>query len=288
MAYDEAKEGETSDVVILYRPDYDVKVFEGLIMKVEEKAVVTDDDTDSSEDDHSEDLETDKPKRPPYSKKAYEYIALHKTVALQNVLAQNIRKAKEIDILQRLGLGYEIRIGWHKASGLQSEENAHKSVGVLAMETLVTELQKLLDMDWKSELRYHRDYKAIYTRLKTLSDEELDKVLAILITVSFGQETFEREEPKDSLFNEIGRDLEVSMRDYWKPDVEFLSLRNKEQLLEIANDTEASKGRYFDKLKKSELVFELTNYFAKDEPLSDENREKLRQEYCPAIMQFDE
>lgn len=70
-------------------------------------------------------------------------------------------------------------------------------------------------------------------------------------------------------------------RAYWKPDVEFLSIHNKGKLLEIADDTEASKGRYFDKLKKSELVFELTNHFDKDEPLKNEKREKLRQNYCP-------
>ena len=286
--YDEAKEGEKGGVVILYRPDFEVSVYEGLILKVEEKAVIADDDSDTPDDETSSNAESDKVKRPPYSKKAYEYVANHKTVSVQNILALNIRKAKEIDVMQRMGLGREVRIGWHKAYGLQSEDNEHKTTGVLAMGALATELQKLLNMNWKSELRYNRDYDAMYVRLKELTDEELDKVLSILIALSFGQETFEREEPKDSLFNKIGRDLEISTRKYWKPDVEFLSLHNKGQLLEIADDTEASKGRYFDKLKKSELVFEMTNYFGKDEPLKDEKREKLRQEYCPKIMQFDE
>lgn len=286
--YDEVKEGEKGGVVILYRPDYEVSIFEGLIEKIEDKANVSDPDSDASDDDDKASVEPDTPKRPPYSKKAYEYVANHKTVCVQNILVLNIRKAKEIDVMQRMGLGREVRIGWHKSYSLQSEDNTHKTAGIIAMEVLVTELQKLLDMDWKSELHYNRDYTVIYTQLKTLTDEELDKVLAILIALSFGQETFEREEPKDSLFNEIGRDLEVSIRDHWKPDVAFLSLHNKGQLLAMAEDTKASKGRYFDKLKKSELVFELTNYFATDEPLHDEDREKLRQSYCPEIMQFDE
>ncbi|TSE07417.1 ParB/RepB/Spo0J family partition protein [Aquimarina algiphila] len=283
--YDNAKEGEKGGAVILYQPDGEVDIIEGLIKKVEEKPVV------SAEEPTAETTTTDKQEKrslSAYTKTAYEYVANHKTVSLQNVLALNIRKAKEIDILQRLGLGREVSIGWHQANRFQSDDNKHKSVGVLGMEVLLTEIQTLLDMDWKTELYYHRDYAKIYARLKTLTDVELDKLLSILIAMSFGQETFQHEEPKDSLFNTIGRDLEVRVRDYWKPDNDFLNMHRKDQLLAMSLASGAAKGRYFDRLKKSELVSELNNYFTNEEPLTDVEQEFIKQNYCPVIMQFDE
>lgn len=93
------------------------------------------------------------------------------------------------------------------------------------------------------------DPSTIYQSLKSLSDDELDRLHLLLSTLSFGQSyAANLDTYVDSVFNQVAIDLEVNMNDYWTPDEPFLTRRNQGQLQDIISETDT--GRIFGLAKQ--------------------------------------
>lgn len=103
--YKDAEEDQTGGVIIHYRPDGEVTVHERLVKTIVE--------TDTSEITEKE--------KPEFSKKAYRYAATQKNRMVQTALMDNIRKAKEVDLLQRLGFSGEVDIKLHKSAPVSKD-----------------------------------------------------------------------------------------------------------------------------------------------------------------------
>lgn len=266
--YNKAENGEQGGVVIQYNPDGRVEIHEGLV-KPEIAAM--------------------KPKeKPEFSKKAYSYFANQKTLLVQDALANNIRKAKEVDILQRLKESESVSIQFHQAIRLLSDDSYDSALIESVRSRVKAQLNHFnIPFDDYWYMLMLLDYDAIYDSIKSLTDDELDQLFAVLVALSFGQKTLDAEESTDSLFHEIARDLEIKTRTGWTPDAEYFTLHRKDQLLQITKDSGASMGKLFDHLKKKELVSELTKYFNNKEPLKNKQQEELRQSYCPKLMRFE-
>jgi hypothetical protein len=104
---------------------------------------------------------------------------------------------------------------------------------------------------------------APYEALGHLSDEELERLAAMRPLLCFGQEELSALDTSDSLFNRIVADIGTRMRQWWVPDVMFLSGLLREQVVEIASECGASK--YLPGYKgwtKKQLAEELARYFA--------------------------
>lgn len=103
----------------------------------------------------------------------------------------------------------------------------------------------------------------LYEAIGQLSDEELDRLTALLPVLCFGQQDSDRLDTSDSVFNAVAISLGVNMRDWWTPDETFLGMLRREQLLAIAAEagaTEKLQG-LVDRTKK-DMVSELSRYFA--------------------------
>jgi hypothetical protein len=101
-----------------------------------------------------------------------------------------------------------------------------------------------------------------YEKLKTLSDEALDQLLLILVVLPFGQDDCNRLDTSESLFNAVARDLQVDMRNHWRPDGDFLNRRTREQLVAIAGECGFADGHsVLNTWKKAELVNGLLRHF---------------------------
>ncbi len=271
-SYREAEEGENGGVIILYRLDGKVEIHEELVKREN----ITVENTSTPKE------------RPEFSKKAYGYFANQKTILVQNAVATNVRKAKEIAVLQRLNFSCNaVSVKLHQAVRSLSTEHMGSADAFLKLR-IEAELLRLNICDDEYWYMFSMlDYDGLYASVTALSDEELDQLFALLVALSFGQETIDKEESMDSIFHQVARDLEVVTRDGWTPDEAYFKLHKKDQLLEIAEACGASIGKQFYKLKRKELIAELVTYYANNEPLQNEQQEDLKQSYCPRLMQFD-
>ncbi|PKV50860.1 ParB family chromosome partitioning protein [Aquimarina sp. MAR_2010_214] len=270
--YEDAEEGENGGVIIHYRMDGKVEIHKELVIRENTKKI-----TDSTPKERSE-----------FSKKAYGYFANHKTILVQNEIATNPRKALEIDIIQRLKNNENVKVKFHKALSLHdpiTEENRALVHLLEHIESYLTPLELQFKNSWESYSNL--DYTALYEALKALNDFELNHVFSLLVAMSFGQETFEKEESENSIFHQVARDLDIDVREGWTPDESYFTLFKKDQLLQIADDCGASIGQRLHNLKRKALIAVLVDYYANPEALQNEDQEQLKHAYCPKLMQFE-
>jgi ParB family transcriptional regulator, chromosome partitioning protein len=104
-------------------------------------------------------------------------------------------------------------------------------------------------------LRYSdKDATTLYEAVKALSDEDLDRLHLLLTVLAFGQGDCSRLDTGDTLFNRVACDLGVDMRSCWRPDMDFLSRRTREQLVPIAAESGyTERSGYPSRLKKSHI-----------------------------------
>lgn len=124
--------------------------------------------------------------------------------------------------------------------------------------------------------------------MRGLSDPDLNGLQVLLTALSFGQETCDRLDAKDSLFNRVARDLGVNMKNHWRPDAAFLGKRNREQLVTIAvaSGYTDSAGQ-LSKYKKADLVNALARYFEGAKAASDPTAQQITaREWLPEAMLF--
>ncbi|TSE07426.1 ParB/RepB/Spo0J family partition protein [Aquimarina algiphila] len=272
--YDEAEEGENGGVMIHYRLDGNVEIYRGLVVRENTKT-----------------LDDSKPKeRPEFTQKAYGYFANQKTILAQQAITKNIRKAKEIDVLQRINLFRDANIKTHQAiKSLSGEQKDSAECELLTQ--IEQDLMEFLGIELKDRWYVFDSWgvnrSAYYEAVKSLTDEQLDQLFVLLVAISFGKEVTTREETRDSLFYLFANDLDITPRDGWTPNEEFFKLHKKDQLLAIAEACGASIGKQLYKLKRKDLIAELVAYYANSNPLQNEAQQALKDSFCPRLMQFE-
>jgi len=268
--YDEVDEDEKGGVIICLKANGEVETYVGLV-----KAPVH---------------ETVKIKRPiaTYSKPLCRYMAMHKSMALQAELLKNPRTAKEVMTCTMLA---DMRV--HGCLQFLEESQvsglAYEMVNAEALEVLNILGHKGKDASWRDlQYLYHAQGEA-YETVRNLTDDDLDRVATLFVTMRAGQEFADRlDTHADSFFNSIASNLKIDMCQYWKPDVSFLKRRNKIQLAEIIKEVGATaKFATLSVYKKGEIVDKLGKHFI-DAHLSKKpnGHEKKALNWLPEAMQF--
>ena len=222
--YDEAGEGEAGGVVINLSPTGHVTVAEGLVNNREI-------DPDTAEEARDNPLAPKKPK-PAYSLPVREYMTMHKSVAVQHHLLTNPRKAKEVALTAMLGANDwqpAIKPQPHGSLHYFNLEANHSSV-YEQIEATAADMLELIGLEawegvpaWANLMTIRKDAGATYEAVKALSDEQLDRLFTVITALTFRQGDVSALDTEDSLFNRVAGDLDVDMRNHWKPDETFLS-----------------------------------------------------------------
>jgi len=207
-------------------------------------------------------------------------IAHHKTIAVQEVLSGNLRKAMEVSVTLHLAT-----LTPHEAFWSFSEDAAPPMGYVPLEQALQTFADELgvprIPVDAPSRT-------GLYEAVKTLTDDRLNDLHALLTALAFGQEACEHLDTGDSLFNRVACDLEIAMRDHWQPDERFFRQRTKAQLAEIAVAIGyATTASALTGIKKEELVTVLARHVrhAQDAEAPTEAQQKAR-DWLPDAMRF--
>lgn len=282
--YRDAEEGEDSGAVIHVAHTGEVEIHKNLInRKLDKKAV---------------ELTEPKP-RATYSKPVCEYIALHKSMAVQAALLDNPRIAKELAIVQMLSGHNGIKLNLHNCLSYFSEiENPPVYFDLL--KTSITSALSTFDViDDDNVLDFIQSYYGVgcdrersvdyYEALKDLSDEDLDNLHSLLTILCFGQLSCDRLDTyEDSLFNRVAQDLKVDMASCWIPDEQFLKRRNLSQLKTIISESKLT--RIFgngDGYKKASLVKSLAERFKSIRTSKDIHEdEQAARDWLPEAFQF--
>ena len=264
--YDKARKGsKTAGVVIWFGPLGDVEVREGLRKRKLEPTVTAPLDT--------VDVPRPKTPRPAYGGKLCLEIGRQKTLAVQAALIANPRKAREIAVMQLLTGDYGLykvqpHGSLHTTRNLEERPDTYGIVDAAAQRLLVAlgsgETPAGDSPGWFELLHGHRwgwRSEDLYPHVRALSDADLETLHLLLPVLAFGQQSGERLDTEASLFNTVAQDLDIRMRDHWRPDEAFLSMRTKPQLLDIAKESGAVEAAGPLPDKKKALVKVLADYF---------------------------
>ncbi len=239
--------------------------------------------------------------RPAYGASLLRYVGNHKSIAVQAALMANLRKAKEVAAVLLLAGrqgGGPVRITSHPclAHFGQSERKPKGYVEIEAQARRLAQAIGLLPKGKKGNgaavdpnLTHGSNPLALYATVQQLAEDDLDMLIMYLLVLAFGQEHLEELDSSESLFNRIGQDLGVAMRQWWTPDEAFLAGLKRDHLAQVAVECGASLR--FGKLKemsKKELVDRLARYFertADPEAKLDEHDAKGR-EWFPGMLKF--
>lgn len=291
----EAETDTSGGVVIHFPPSARVEVREGLRKRPVRQSVT---------EAVAEGPAPGKPK-PEYTTPLLRHMAAHKSIAVMEALLANPRTAKEVAVVQMMQ-GYDyvgrMKLEPHPALGMFAADD-DQPTGYRAIAREAEETATALGIEdkrqgyaapsrgaWETLLCGSKDPVALYEAVKALFDNDLNQLHVLLIALSFGQGNMEALDTGDSLFNRVAADLDVRMRDHWRPDAAFLSRRSKEQLAEIARESGAAAclggvGGY----KKGELVKALERFFTRaaegDEKLPSEAIDKANA-WLPGGMAF--
>jgi ParB family chromosome partitioning protein len=278
--YRKAKKKEPKGVLINLSPSGEVEVIEGLAK--------------TKMDDDTAEAIAENPIAPAKAKAAYskplcQYIAHHKTAALAEILLSSPRAAQEVMVVKKLAAFRP-----HPAIRAFEKETAPQGAyGVLEAQarSFAGKLGFAIEEDesvWQNFPPYRLNELAIYEAVRGLSDHDLNGLQTLLTALSFSQESSDRLDAKDSLFNRVARDLAVNMTNHWRPDAAFLAKRNREQLVAVAiGSGYVDAIGQLSKYKKADLVNALARYFESAKAASDPTeQQKKARAWLPEAMLF--
>ncbi len=274
-------EGEKGGVVIEMNSAGRVEIHEGVVnCDLDHK---TDETTDGNP------LSEQKP-RPTYSVPLVRYMSMHKSIAVQRALLENPRAMKELMVANELAM---FRHKSHNVLRYFDEEEskppALSGINEIARKIYAYFGETHEDMTWHDFDSLFFSPEAAYDQVKSLSDQQLEEILGFLNVLTFGQDFVDRlDTNENSLFNKVAKDLNVDMRDYWRPDGSFLKRRNKKQLQKIILEAGCSeKFGNAASYKKKELVAELAKHFQNVLKLESPSANELKSVFwLPEAMQF--
>ncbi len=276
--YETAKDGERGGVLINISPRGTVEVRENLIRKADRKTVRT---LAGNPIAPKPKASTTTPLR--------RMLSCHKSMAVQEVLLSAPRIAKELAAVRSF-VELETHVCIEALSRTDDPQGAYrvlKTQAALFAGKLGLAPEQGEDV-WSVFPPRRPDTVDLYRTIKAFSDHDLEAFQTLLTALSFGQKDCERFDTKDSLFNAIAQDMNVSMRNHWRPDRSFFEKRTRDQLLATANECGFADGRScLASYKKSELVSGLARFFADAQSAADpsEAQEKARA-WLPEIMLF--
>ncbi len=273
--YGETQEGETGGVVVALDSSGKVEVHEGLLKTKADKATT----------------EKLKAPRSTYARPLVENMGMHKSVAVMAALLENPRKAKELAVASKISyfmndvhdsLYYFAKEGNGNPPALELINDKAKEILIL-----FDAVQE--DDTWHELAKRFSDEEDAYEYVKGFSDDDLERVLVTFTALSFGQTSCDRlDTGEGSIFNQIALDLDVDMKNYWRPDEPFLKRRNKVQLQQII--TEAGCSIKFGNAaghKKKDLVTAMAKHFQHVLTLEAPTEDDLKATYwLPEAMQF--
>lgn len=259
--YREAKKKNSSGVVIHFSPTGRVEVRKNLArQKVDPKA--------TNGKGQAKKLK----ERAAISKPTYRYANAHKTLAMQMVLMENPRKAKEATAVLLLSgsPGAAISLKAHEAlrelARHPRSSNAYELIDTCARK-LLSKLgfRRQVNEEAPCWAQLHRagvDWKQVISGIRSLNGIELDALIALLVILCFGTERMEGVEPEGTFFSGLTKDLVFDMRKVWTPDEIFLNGLRREELVKVASDSGAlRKQPKLADSTKSGLVSGLVAYF---------------------------
>ncbi len=272
--YGEAAGDEKGGVIVALESSGKVEIHEGLLKTKADKSTTA----------------ALKKPRATYATPLVKYMAQHKSVAVQAALLENPRTMKEIIVAGKLAMFAYTSHGhvsyFDKEEGnppaLQQINNAAKHIY-----GLFDEVQE--DTTWHDFKDLFSSHEAAYDHVKALTDDELEAVQIFLEVLEFGQCNVERlDNNADSLFNKVAIDLNVDMRNYWRPDEAFLKRRNKAQLQQVITDSGSSlKIGNAAGYKKKDLVASMAKHFSHVMTLEAPNEDELKAIFwLPEAMAF--
>jgi len=274
--YAEPEEGEKGGVIVQITSSGAVEVHENLVKVSADNDVVVE--------------LTPKPKAT-YGAPLIRYMAMHKSMAVQEVLLSNPRTLRELAIVRKI-------CGFKAHSALtyftENDETTSKSfdlmnkacIEILSMFREVDETSTWEDLAYLFNCFSQRE---AYNALKALSDSQLDEIQTLFTALEFGSCHLDMlDTSENTLFNVVAMDLKVDMREFWTPDEGFLKRRNKVQLQSIINESGNQKHFHnIDKYKKGEIVKSLGQVFAKAKILEAPDADDLKSVFwLPEAMSF--
>lgn len=278
--YRKAKKKEKGGVLINLSPSGAVEVREGLVPHQIERQTA--------------EATVENPIAPPkvtaaYSAPLCRYIAHHKTAAVAEVLLDSPRAAQEVMIVKQL-----VAFRPHQAiRAFEKDTEPQSAYRFLEREarSFAAKLGFAVEDGasvWLSLPPMQLSELALYEAVRGLSDQDLTGLQTLLVVLSFSQESLERLDTKDSLFNRVARDLTVAMRNHWTPDAGFLAKRNREQLVAIAKESGFIDGHGpIGSMKKGDLVAALAKHFDNAFVASDPLPSQIKaREWLPEAMLF--
>ena len=278
--YREARNGEKAGVLVNLSPTGRVEVRDGLVKH----------DVSIPTADVSADSPLAPRPKPAYSAALCEIVAHEKSLAVQAALLADPRKAKEVAVVLMLAVNdcYDrpLDLTPHRClhTGAEAPEPSKGYAAVeqhartLAAHVLLEAADEVKPV-WRQLLKTRRDAASLYSAVKALSDADLDALHLLLPILCVGQGDGDRLDTQNSFFNQVAGDLQVDMRQWWRPDAAYLKRRTKAQLLEIAQDSGAvdTLGSLV-KHTKTELVTALCGYFASEADAA--------RDWLPGAMRF--
>jgi ParB family chromosome partitioning protein len=252
--YEEAPEGEPGGVLINLAPSGRVEIREGLARPQIDEA------TREATADHPAAAS----RRAAYAAPLRRYIAGHKSMAVQEMLLADPRKAKEVRAVSDLSnlVPHECL---NALAGADEPQAAYQAVegqaAVIARALGIAPEQD--EPAWKALCHGCDPVDGLYEAVKRLSDHALDELLTLTAALTFGQvDCNVLDTHEDSLFNAVARDLQTDMRSCWRVERAFLERRTVAQLVEIAKACGYAEGvPSVTSFKKGELVDCLLRHF---------------------------
>ncbi|HEY5305591.1 MAG TPA: ParB/RepB/Spo0J family partition protein [Pseudolabrys sp.] len=265
--YRETADGEPSGTVINLHPSGSVEVRTGLVRHEVQRQV----GVETRETPISSRAER---ARAEFNVPLLQYVAHHKSGAVQAALLRNPRKAKEVAVLLLLSRGsggVGVTLTPHPALEALAERHG-PSQSYREIEAEAAALADRLGLpngsngskggDGIGRLLINSDSEDLFKAVRKLSDGELDRLLVLLPLLCLGQQG-DRLDAGQSLFNQIAADLDIHMRDWWTPDLTFLNSLRREHLIAVAEDSGASlRFAGFKNWSKTELVQALARFFS--------------------------
>jgi ParB family chromosome partitioning protein len=230
------------------------------------------------------------PKRPKaaYAAPLCRYIGWHKSLAVQELLLANPRKAREVAVIDCLS-SLELHEGVKQLGRQEQPGTSYAAIEVQAR--LFAERLGFKTGDesvWTQFPPRSVDVLALYEAIQAFSDHDLEQLHTLLSAIVFGQANCERLDARDTLFNRVARDLGADMRNHWRPDRAFLERRSREQLLAIAKDCGYADGvGSIGSFKKSELVSSLLRFFVSAHAAAEPTpAQRKARDWLPEAMLF--
>ena len=283
-----AEKGEPAGVVINLKPTGVVEVKKSLARHEVKQQVV--EATREAPDAPKE--------RAAVSNSLIRYVALQKSMAVQAALLASPRKLKEVAatyLLLALGSSSAVRIEVHPClTSFATSEQKPRAFALVHAEASHLFNRVGLSLDHSERLPTWTGANGnspleLYDAIQAFSDEDLERIMGLVILLSFGQCGIDKLDTETSMFNRVAADTALALRDCWTPDEEFLALMRKDQLESVAIESGASlhMGKFKDYSKK-ELVSALARYFertADPTAILDEHDQRGRV-WLPGVMSF--